>query len=91
MEDLAKYAIDAMQSEGADFSDIRIEQTQFMELEVDDSDVKKAQSALLVGAGLRAFISGCWAFTQTSDLTRAGIKSAARTCVKIAKIISAKS
>ncbi len=90
MEDLAEYAIRVMQSEGADFSDIRIEKTKLLELEVDNSDVKDAKSALLFGAGLRAFISGYWAFTQTSDLTRAGLQEAAQNCVRIAKIILSK-
>ncbi len=90
MEDLAKWAIDVMQSEGADFSDIRIENTILTEIEVDTGEIKKANSALLIGAGLRAFISGSWAFTQTSDLTRDGLREAATKAVKVVKTLSKK-
>jgi len=87
-EDLAMFAIDTMQSEGADFSDIRIEKTSSNFIEIGNGDVKEARSAIITGAGLRAFKNGSWAFAQTTDLSKEGLRSAAEDVARIVKRIS---
>ncbi|MHA1908336.1 MAG: TldD/PmbA family protein [Candidatus Thorarchaeota archaeon] len=89
-EDIAMVAIDAMQSEGADFSDIRIEKTAMNFIEIGTGEVKETKSAIITGAGLRAFKNGSWVFGQTTDLTKEGLVTAAKDVAKIAKRISQK-
>jgi len=86
MEDLAQIAIQTMLDAGAEFADIRLERTKEMKLEVVNSDVKTSTTALLKGAGLRAFIGGAWAFAQTSDLTNDGLLESGTEVVRIAKL-----
>jgi TldD protein len=84
MEDLAQIAIEAALEIGVTFADVRIENTTTTILEIDDGITKQALSSKLKGAGIRAFIDGAWAFAQTTDLTRSGIKSTAKSVAKLA-------
>ncbi|MFW9919712.1 MAG: TldD/PmbA family protein, partial [Candidatus Thorarchaeota archaeon] len=90
LEQVAELAIETMQQAGADFSDIRIERTHVTELVVENGDVTETKSALLIGAGLRAFVSGSWAFAQTTDLARSEIEETGKATVRIAKMLSEK-
>ncbi len=87
-EDLARIAIDTMQSEGVDFSDIRIEKTSMNFFEVDSGEVKETKSAIITGAGLRAFKNGSWAFAQTTNLSKDGLIAAGKDVAGIVKRIS---
>ena len=86
MEDLAQIAIQTMLDAGAEFADIRLERTTEMKLEVVNGEVKTSTTAILKGAGLRAFIGGAWAFAQTSALTNDGMLESGTEVVRIAKL-----
>lgn len=84
MEDLANAAIAAALNEGIDFVDIRLEDTQTTIIEINDGVTKRSIAAHLKGAGIRAFVDGSWGFSQTTDLTRRGMKKAGTSVAKLA-------
>ncbi|TFG34978.1 TldD/PmbA family protein [Candidatus Thorarchaeota archaeon] len=90
MEDLAQTAIDAALKIGISFVDIRIENTTTTIIEINDGITKEAMTSKLKGAGIRAFIDGAWAFAQTTDLTRSGMKSTAESVARMALAIKDK-
>jgi TldD protein len=84
MEDLAKIAIEAALKAGAQFSDVRIENTATTIIELNDGVTKQALSSRLKGAGTRAFVDGAWAFAQTTDLTKDGMRAVGKSVAKMA-------
>ncbi len=84
MEDLANAAIAAALDEGVEFVDVRVEDTQTTIIEISDGVTKRSMAAHLKGAGIRAFVDGSWGFSQTTDLTRAGMKKAGASVAKLA-------
>jgi TldD protein len=84
MEDLAQRAIEAALKTGAQFADVRIENTATTIIEINDGVTKQALSSRLKGAGIRAFIDGAWAFVQTTDLTNEGMRTAGTSVGKMA-------
>jgi len=85
MEDLAQTAIESALKHGVSFVDIRIEKTTTTIIEINDGITKQALASKLVGAGIRAFIDGAWAFAQTTDLTPSGMRSTAASVAKLAQ------
>ncbi len=84
MEDLAEIAIEAALKQGVSFADIRIEKTRATRFEITEGVTKQSISALSKGAGIRAFIDGAWAFAQTTDLTKAGMRATAESVARMA-------
>ncbi len=84
LEDLAAIAIETGLNAGATFVDIRIENTRKTSLDVVNQITRTTTIATEIGAGIRAFVNGSWAFGHTSDLTSAGIKQAAKSITKMA-------
>jgi TldD protein len=84
MEDLAQIAIEAALKTGAQFADVRIENTATTIIELNDGVSKQSISSRLKGAGIRAFIDGAWAFAQTTDLTNQGMRATGESVAKMA-------
>lgn len=84
MEDLAQTAIEAALKTGARFADVRIENTATTIIELNDGVSKQSLSSRLKGAGIRAFIDGAWAFVQTTDLTKSGMRATGESVAKMA-------
>ncbi len=84
MEDLAQIAIEAALKTGARFADVRIENTTTTIIELNDGVSKQSLSSRLKGAGIRAFIDGAWAFAQTTDLTKSGMRATGESVAKMA-------
>jgi len=84
LEDLGVTAIETGLDAGASFVDIRIEYTRKTSLDVVNEVTRSTILATEKGAGIRAFADGSWAFGHTSDLTKAGIREATESIVKIA-------
>ncbi len=84
MEDLAQTAIEAALKTGARFADVRIENTATTIIELNDGVSKQSLSSRLKGAGIRAFIDGAWAFAQTTDLTKSGMRATGESVAKMA-------
>lgn len=84
MEELARLAIEAALETGARFADVRIENTATTIIELNDGVSKQSLSSRLKGAGIRAFIDGAWAFAQTTDLTKDGMRSTGKSVARMA-------
>jgi TldD protein len=84
MEDLAQAAIDAALKTGASFADVRIENSTTTIIELNDGITRQSMASRLRGAGIRAFVDGAWAFAQTTNLTREGMKETAESVAKLA-------
>ena len=74
MEDLAQTALDSALKHGAEFVDIRVEDTKITFIEITDGTSKRSSSGQLKGAGVRAFLNGAWAFAHTTNLTQSGMR-----------------
>ncbi|MFX0108144.1 MAG: TldD/PmbA family protein, partial [Candidatus Hodarchaeota archaeon] len=84
MEDLAQAAIEAALKVGAEFADVRIENTVTTIIEISDGITKRALASRLKGAGIRAFVDGAWAFAQTTDMTPVGMRETGESVGKLA-------
>ncbi|MFX1577287.1 MAG: TldD/PmbA family protein [Promethearchaeota archaeon] len=87
MEDLAEIAIQSALDAGADFADIRIEETYQTKFEISNGISKTSLGAQLRGAGIRAFVDGAWAFAHVSDFTSNGMKKTGQQVAKTALAI----
>ena len=84
MEDLAQAAIDAALKTGVSFADVRIENSTTTIIELNDGITRQSMASRMKGAGIRAFIDGAWAFAQTTNLTREGMKETAESVARLA-------
>lgn len=84
MDDLAQAAIEAALNAGADFADVRIENTAMTTIEITDGITRRATAARLKGAGIRALVDGAWAFAQTTDLTPSGMRATGESVARLA-------
>ena len=90
MEDLAELAIGHALKLGAEFADLRMESTTGTNILIMDGKTRTLNSELEAGCGIRAFVGGTWGFVATSVLTKASLRSAAASAVKMAKAARAK-
>src|SRR5512137_1844327 len=90
MEDLAKFAVDRALKFGAEYSDVRIENAEGTNIVVMDAKTKTMSAQHEFGCGLRAFVGGAWGFSSANQLTKASLKDAAESAVKMAKAASSK-
>ena len=81
----ANRALDTASSRGADYADIRFENSRAERIEVRNGVVATLSDATSRGYGVRALIDGAWGFAASSDLTDAGIDRAAARAVEIAR------
>ncbi|TFG09554.1 TldD/PmbA family protein [Candidatus Thorarchaeota archaeon] len=84
MEDIAQAAIEGALGNGASFADIRIENTVTTIIEMSDGITRKSLASRLKGAGIRAFADGAWAFAQTTNLTRKGMRETGEAVARLA-------
>jgi TldD protein len=90
LEDLAELTIEHALKLGAEFADLRMESTIGTNVLIMDGMTRTLNSEREVGCGIRAFVGGTWGFVATSVLTKASLRSAAATAVKMAKAARAK-
>ncbi|MHA3962398.1 MAG: TldD/PmbA family protein [Candidatus Thorarchaeota archaeon SMTZ1-45] len=85
MEELAQVAIDAALNAGVMFADVRIENSTTTIIELNDGITRQSMASRMKGAGIRAFIDGAWAFAQTTNLSREGMRATGRSVAKLAR------
>jgi len=85
MEDLLESILDYGLSLGAEFCDIRVQDTTGTTIRVVNGKTKQLTSSHNKGAGVRAFIKGAWGFSCTNSLDKKSLKRAAETAVKMVK------
>jgi len=84
MEDLAQVAIDTALKTGVSFADVRIENSTTTIIELNDGITRQSIASRMKGAGIRTFIDGAWAFAQTTNLTRQGMRTTGESVAKLA-------
>ena len=90
MEDLAETTIDYARRLGAEFADLRLEHEAGTNIVVMDGKTKTMSAQAELGCGIRAFSGGAWGFAVTNTLTRASLRSAAESAVRMAKAARSK-
>ena len=90
MEDLATAAIEHAAKLGAEFADIRLEQSSGVSLVVMDGKTRTLAAQKDEGCGIRAFMGGMWGFASSDGLSKSSVKAAASEAVKMARAARSK-
>ncbi|MFQ5981129.1 MAG: TldD/PmbA family protein [Candidatus Heimdallarchaeota archaeon] len=87
MQDLAETAIESALDAGAQFCDVRIEDSLITIIELDSKVTKTANALRKKGAGVRAFVDGAWAFAHTATLTKKAMQEIGSQVSRLAKAV----
>lgn len=82
---LADTALQAARSQGATYTDVRIGRYLQQYLFTRETKVQNIVNGESFGVGIRVIVNGTWGFAATSDVSKEGIASCAKTAVSIAK------
>lgn len=83
-EELIRFGMD----KGADFIDIRFEESYGTAIKITDSQMKVGSTYNNRGVGIRAFINGGWGFVSSNILEKENLKTKVDEVVKMAKLVS---
>jgi len=82
---LAQIVLDCCRSEGADYTDVRIEKIEGESISVSSGTVEPIEQSISEGIGIRVIKNGTWGFAATDNLTESSVKEKAKLAVKIAE------
>jgi TldD protein len=85
IKDLLMESLNAAKSAGAGFADARIGRYLQNFVVTREQQIINVVDTDSIGVGVRALVNGTWGFAASRDLTKAGVASAAREAVAIAK------
>ena len=85
MKELALNALDFALRPGVSYADVRVVESRERELSTKNGKPGNVASAESQGLGIRVLAEGCWGFAATDHLSKAGIESAARLAISIAR------
>ena len=85
IKDLALRALDASRTAGADYADIRIQQTRTQNVSTRERRVQALSDSESFGFGIRVLVDGAWGFAASHDLTSSEIERVARQAVAQAR------
>src|SRR5437773_1099698 len=85
MKDLALRALDLVAGRGTEYADVRAIQARDREITTKNGKPGHVAGAETEGIGIRVLANGCWGFAATDDLSPAGIESAAKLALEIAR------
>jgi TldD protein len=85
MQELIDLALDAAQSAGAGYADIRLVERTTESLTVKNGNLAQAGSDRSAGFGVRVMVDGAWGFAGSSRLERAEVERTTREAVAIAQ------
>jgi TldD protein len=85
MKQLALEALDAALQPGVGYADARAVESWERDLSTKNGKPGQVSSSESAGLGIRVLANGCWGFAATDDLSKAGVESAARLAVAIAR------
>jgi TldD protein len=83
--ELAKEALDAAQSAGASYADVRVGRYRRQTIATRERQVSGVSDNESYGIGVRTLVNGCWGFAATSAMSRAGTRQAALEAVALSK------
>ena len=84
MRDIALQALDASQSSGVTYADVRVQETRARTITTKNGKIGQIGTSESMGVGIRVIAAGCWGFAATDDLTKSGIERAAALAISIA-------
>ncbi|HTW76660.1 MAG TPA: TldD/PmbA family protein [Thermoplasmata archaeon] len=88
-EELIELALGIAEAPGIVYADVRlVTPHRYLSLAVRDGAASALTSSAAAGLGVRVRTSRAWGFGGTSDLTPAGVRSAARAAVRLARAAS---
>jgi len=85
MKEVGAWALNLATSSGVQFADCRIVDESHRGLATKNGKVGHAADSESLGIGIRVLADGAWGFAASEDLTRAGVETAARQAVEIAR------
>src|SRR5262245_52790086 len=85
MNELIDLALDAAQSGGAHYADIRISERETESLTVKNGALEAASSNLSTGFGVRVLVNGAWGFAGSAVMTAPEVERVTREAVDIAR------
>ena len=85
MKQLALQALDFALRPGVSYADVRVIESRERELSTKNGRPGQVSSAESQGLGIRVLAEGCWGFAATDELTKAGVESAAKLAIEIAR------
>ena len=85
IKDLALRALDASRTAGADYADVRIQQTRTQNVATRERRVQALSDSENFGFGIRVLVDGAWGFAASHDLTSGEIERVARQAVAQAR------
>jgi len=88
LQDLFEKLIDKGLKLGAEFIDIRSEETIGTNIKIIDSKLKVGSNFNNIGVGIRAFIDGAWGFVSSTILEKGHLQDKLKHAVKMAKLIT---
>jgi TldD protein len=85
VNELIDLALDAAQSGGAGYADIRLVERETESLTVKNGALEAADSDRSIGFGIRVLVEGAWGFSGSSRLEREEVTRVAREAVSVAR------
>jgi TldD protein len=85
LKDLTEHALDAADSAGADYADVRIEQKDLQIITVKNGTVEAVSDERSRGFGVRVLVEGAWGFASASRLEPPELDRVARLAVGIGR------
>jgi TldD protein len=83
--DIARIALDAAQSSGASYADVRVGRYRRQSVAVRERQITGVSDDESYGLGVRVLVNGCWGFAATSTMTRQGAQGAALQAIVTAR------
>src|SRR5499425_1485366 len=83
-KDLVMIALDAVQSAGAAYADVRITRGNRESIAARERQITGVSKSETYGIGIRALVGGSWGFAATRDLRRDSVVKTAREAASIA-------
>src|SRR5688572_17744888 len=83
--DIARIALDAAQSSGASYADVRVGRYRRQAVAVRERQISGVSDNESYGLGVRVLLNGCWGFAATSTMTRQGAQGAALQAIVTAR------
>ena len=85
IEKLLLQAVDELRTAGATFADARIGRYRRQNINTREQQIVSVADTVSMGIGVRALLRGTWGFAATRELTPAGVSSAVREALAIAR------
>jgi len=85
VKELARDALDTAQVGGAQYADVRLQQTRHQEVAVKDGRVDGLSQDFSEGVGVRVLVDGAWGFACTSTMNKGEIDQAVEVALGIAR------